>query len=511
MPGGASPPRPLATLVTDPWTLACVAALALALGIAYGSTLCPTVYWYDSAEFAAHAVSMTASHPPGYPTYTTIAHLFSYLGPEPAWGVNLMSAVFAVLSCACAFLLQRQLGVHAVIALATSLGLGLSPTLWANASMAEVYAPGLAFSLATFVLLFEAAVRPPTEARRWWFAACLVAGLGMGVHMSIATLGLGYAWIGLGFGIDAKITRAHVPTRRVLSLAGGKPRLVLLAIGVALVLVGMLPFIGMVGGKPADFVDPARWAKWLAKISGGAFRGFFGADVISEAMGMRAWRRFTTELGYDGCATALVGLAVLVKRHGPLGSAIVLGLLGNLWFFFDYKVHDIEVFFIPAYALAFVAIGALAQAAFERIGQFEPLTSVPRKHVLLVAMGALLVAGPLSRASLVQAQVDLSEAREARAYADTLDAELPVDAVFVSYSHPKEWKRYAVLLYLQRGLGRRTDVEVWRYPKLDKVQARLDAGQPVLAFDDVGRTDRTFKLRQSGPWLTVRAIKISVE
>ena len=73
-----------------------VAVLLIATAVLYGSTLCPTGYWYDSAEFSAHALTLGVPHPPGYPLYTMVAHLFTWLPGEAALGVNRMSAVFGV-------------------------------------------------------------------------------------------------------------------------------------------------------------------------------------------------------------------------------------------------------------------------------------------------------------------------------------------------------------------------------------------------------------------------------
>ncbi len=60
----------------------------------YLATLCPTVYWYDSGEFITAAALLDIAHPPGYPLYCLLGRLFSLLpANEPAWGVNLLSAL----------------------------------------------------------------------------------------------------------------------------------------------------------------------------------------------------------------------------------------------------------------------------------------------------------------------------------------------------------------------------------------------------------------------------------
>ena len=74
----------------------CGLAIAVALSLLYAMTMCRAVYWYDSAEFAAHAASLGVPHPPGYPLYTLIAHAFTWLPGDAALNVNMMSAVFGV-------------------------------------------------------------------------------------------------------------------------------------------------------------------------------------------------------------------------------------------------------------------------------------------------------------------------------------------------------------------------------------------------------------------------------
>ena len=67
------------------------AAVALVL---YLVTLAPTVATGDSGELAAVAATLGLAHPPGYPTFTLLGHLFTWLPfGDPAYRVNLLSAV----------------------------------------------------------------------------------------------------------------------------------------------------------------------------------------------------------------------------------------------------------------------------------------------------------------------------------------------------------------------------------------------------------------------------------
>ncbi|MFN7971300.1 MAG: DUF2723 domain-containing protein [Acidobacteriota bacterium] len=79
--------------------------------IVYSRTLAPTVTVEDSGELIAAAVTLGVPHPPGYPLWTILAHVFSLGTPgNRALGPNFMSAVFGSLTILGCFHLGRELG-----------------------------------------------------------------------------------------------------------------------------------------------------------------------------------------------------------------------------------------------------------------------------------------------------------------------------------------------------------------------------------------------------------------
>lgn len=71
--------------------------------IVYALTAAPGVTLADSADFTNGVLTLGIVHPPGYPLYTVLGHLFSLLPiGDPAFRVNLFSAVWASLSLAMA-------------------------------------------------------------------------------------------------------------------------------------------------------------------------------------------------------------------------------------------------------------------------------------------------------------------------------------------------------------------------------------------------------------------------
>ena len=87
----ASPPR--ASREDTTLIVLVSSALSAAALSVYVRTLCPSVPGGDSGEMVQVAVELGVAHPPGYPTWTLLAHAFSQLPwGEPAWRINLSSA-----------------------------------------------------------------------------------------------------------------------------------------------------------------------------------------------------------------------------------------------------------------------------------------------------------------------------------------------------------------------------------------------------------------------------------
>src|SRR5438477_9692102 len=85
-------------------------ALALIPGVfafvLYLVTCSPTVNFTDSGELITVAWTGGIAHPPGYPLYTLIGILFVHLPfGDPAWRMNLISALFAAVAVSLFYLL----------------------------------------------------------------------------------------------------------------------------------------------------------------------------------------------------------------------------------------------------------------------------------------------------------------------------------------------------------------------------------------------------------------------
>ncbi|HGG58226.1 MAG TPA: DUF2723 domain-containing protein, partial [Nannocystis exedens] len=401
-------------------------AVALVLAWLYGSTLCPTVYWYDSAEFAAMAVDLGVPHPPGYPLYILLAHLFTYLPFEPALALNLMSLLFGIggallVYWVCAYRLAPGPKPQLIGGAVAALTLGISHTYWANSVVAEVYTVGLFFSLSVFALLIEAAHRGRD---RWVVLAGFLGGLGVGVHMSIATLGLGYVWLILVH--PPAISRRSFCQRTKLALKAA-----------AASLAGLMIFLYV----PLSVRAHGAWGSLhnlYALIAAKTFQSFFLDDYDFLPRLHKLWLILVDELHFAGLLLVVLGVAWLLRKSRHRAIALLLGAFGNLYWFFNYEVHDPEVFFLPAIAIGAIFIGIAAQAIV------RTLTTI---HRWAPALGLCVLALPGYFVDKNYKRVDLSGNYEAAIYGDAICAQIEDDAVLVHYSSPREWRLYSVFLY----------------------------------------------------------------
>ncbi len=119
--------QPLEPLFRKDYSTAILLTI-LTLG-AYTFTAAPGVTMEDSGDFIMGVLTLGIVHPPGYPLYTILGHLFSYLPlGDPAFRVNLFSALWGALCLGIMFLNFRILAIQPLYAAFTSLSSASPPS-----------------------------------------------------------------------------------------------------------------------------------------------------------------------------------------------------------------------------------------------------------------------------------------------------------------------------------------------------------------------------------------------
>ncbi len=162
--------------------------LSLILGVVYVSTLLPGVgYTGDAAKFQFVGRVLGTPHTSGYPTYIILNHFFAKLFPigSLAYKANLLSALFSIVSSLFLFrILKDVFNLENGIAFITSLTFGLTPTLWSQSIVAEVYTLHILFVTIVFYFLLK---WNKTRKDRDFLIACAFLALSFGNFPGMVT------------------------------------------------------------------------------------------------------------------------------------------------------------------------------------------------------------------------------------------------------------------------------------------------------------------------------------
>jgi len=493
-----APAPPADTDRAPPARWGALVAFAVALGV-YAATLAPGIGWYDSAEFTAAAATWGIPHAPGYPLYTLITWLLCQGPFDPASVTNGFSALTAAAAVGLCWTLVGRLGGGTAGASFSAGLLAFSPWLWSNATVAEVYAPGLCIILGVFLLLLRG------RAERRVLPILLaggLAGLGLGLHYGVATCGLGFGLLVLlhlppepliGPG-QAHAARRLASPSLSFGLRIGASTALWVAAGAAVnyalltFRAARLPAVNALITAPPE--SPVLWL-----VLGGTYRDWLGGEAsvgLVTKLGL-----LTTELALQmqvGLALAILGLGVMLGPSGALfgragqqsagdrviGASFCLAIIGNLAFFLHYEVHDLENFFLPTLALLCVAAGVGLGAVQGLVRNRWP--AQPR----LPQLAWLLLLLPLLQLTSWD-RFDRSEQDGPEHYLEALDAHIPEGSVIVRTTLPREWQYDTVFTsWYQQALGERNDIRVLTRPT-PTAEAREAAENEILLHAQLGR------------------------
>jgi 4-amino-4-deoxy-L-arabinose transferase-like glycosyltransferase len=316
--------------------------------VVYVATLAPTVHDGDSPELTLAALELGVAHPTGYPLYTLLGHAWSRLCAvgDPAWRLNLLSAVFAALSVGLLAHVAARVSRRPVAGWLAGLLFAFAPAVWSQATIAEVYALHALVVVAVIGSLASIDQEPDGRGLR---RAALTLGLGLTHHGMTALL--------LPPAALAAWRRAGPP----LGLREAARLGALLA--APLLLYAYLPLAA--SREPAvAWGNPVTPAAFWYHVSGGQYRGFLELPLIAslpQRLGLHG-ADLAEQFGAWLLPLAALGVWRLARARPALLAWTSLAYATTLGYAFCYQIVDLGPYFLPAFAIAalWIAVGASA-------------------------------------------------------------------------------------------------------------------------------------------------------
>jgi hypothetical protein len=318
-------------------------------------TMGQTVGMADTFEFQVIVPKLGIAHPTGYPLYILLSKPFTWIPINSiAWRVNLATLFFALSALSMLYLLIYRLTDLPIIALVTTVIMGLTPTLWSQAVQAEVYSLNALIVILALFLMREIGrwrldgsradetsnlgVRPAYLS----LAFALTLGLGLTNHLTVVIL-LPAAFLTLFFAYRQGIYRGTTWSGVKFALLMG------LAFILPLILYAYLPLRWAALNQDAMGID--RFFDW---VIGGRFQG-----ALQLTAWLKEWDRYQI-VGrlFQGqwpwiwfIPLALVGLIRLFIDNWGYALLLLVSWLGYLFYALNYLVPDLVVFLIPSFII----------------------------------------------------------------------------------------------------------------------------------------------------------------
>ncbi len=442
----------------------------------------------DSLEFQLVAPTFAIAHPTGYPLYVLLGGLWSRLifpFGNWAWRMNLFSALAGAGTIALLYLLARRLARgDRWSGLAPALTFAFGPVWWAQTTVAEVYALHNFFVVA---LLYAAFRLPSQPSTRQVALFCGLAGLSLTHHRTALLL-----LPGLALYLLWSRPSLRAPQRRWLLWTG--------AFLLPLLLYLLIPLRAALGGADleGDYVN--SWAGFWRHVLASGYTGFFADNPLAVDHTWADWLGLlVAQCGWPGLILGGGGLVLglwLPSRRGEWG-AVWLVLAANLLFALNYRVADVEVFWLPVFLL--LALGAgngvyWLGRLFHRLGRKHKAAGFWVRWGVLAGLLLLLGSGWGGRGQAVNRSQDWS----AHAYAYSLaSTDFPPDSRVVGLRG-----QMTALQFMQASAGLAANAQAVALDNPDErrnfVVESVAAGLPVYLTQELSGIEDTFSFGGEG-------------
>ena len=422
-------------------------AVLLIVFAIYFFTLAPSLTWAhfgaDGGDLITAVALNRLPHPPGYPVYLTVAPVFLQIPwGDPAWRLNLMSAVFTALASGLlAATARRALNLSILGSICAGICFGGAPAVWSQAVIAEVYALAIFFAVTLLYLIVS-------DAPIWVIG--LVWGVALGAHPMLVLFAPMLFW---------RARSIHHLILAMLSAVIGWD-----------VVYG--PILLLRANAPSPWGDVTTLDGWWAFVSAQIYHGYF-FSITPDALPQKIFSTlatFTQQFTFVGAAIALIGWLILWRQQRARAIVSLLTVGAIAAFALAYGTVDSIVYLIFAVPLGALWL-AVGLSAMERRWRWS------RTLILIL---------PLMQIGFFWNEMDLRADRTALEWATQALTSAPPRALLAT----AEDRTTFALWYAHDVLRMRADVivvdrDLWQSPPYRQmISASSDAN---ISLDDFAR------------------------
>jgi hypothetical protein len=341
--------------------------------IVYVLTLAPTVSFIDCGELATACITLGIAHPTGYPLFTLIGKIFTFIPfvDSEIYKLNLMAAVLCSAALVVFFnimvflfkennfndssykndlkSLKSSNEIIYALSLSTTMILGFSATFWATANAIEVYSLHILFLMLNIYLFLKACSYSLSNKagnmmrEKYWILFSFVLGLSFTNHLSTIFLSIGFLY--LFFSVNGLNKNSF---KLILLLA--IPFLMGYSVYIYLFIRADNPVISW--GYPHNFEN--FWRHFTGKqFSVWMFSSFENAGKQFSHF----TKIFPKEYFYIPVVLAIPGLIELFKRSKRIFYFTILLFGFCILYAINYDIYDIDSYFLLAFIVAAIWIG----------------------------------------------------------------------------------------------------------------------------------------------------------
>ena len=386
--------------------------LAVVSGSVYLMTLAPSVIAGNSGEYQYIPYILSIAHSTGYPLYTLLGKLFTFLPVGSiAYRMNLLSAVAAVVAVVVVYFMVRQLIASQTFAAAVALTFAFASSFWGAAVIAEVHTLNVAFIALDVYLLLRWDTRQrriPKPGVAWrelrWFA--LAYGLSLAHHRMILLLAPAFAiFITLTLLVrPASVSSEASHDQPVRTSWWYQAALTLLLLLVPLLLYAYIP---LRGHYYLSHSDPAVTELYKNRVPEAILRGTVtahyrqswsgfinlvtGRDYAVD-VGIESWEQLgerlalwatilTEQFSVVGIILGIIGAIALFGRNWRRAVLLLLGYASVVAFSVVYVGHgQIWYYFMPTYVFLAGFVGVAFDTIWNLLENRRPgVEDQPRK------------------------------------------------------------------------------------------------------------------------------------